>query len=130
MNYQLHDYEIDSIVLENESIVFSFPNGFYVEDESGQAVQPPKKKLVFHIDTNGFPLESFLSIRRITWNRRWKDISFKQFTALFRKGNMIIHDEYDSKYTNWKILQLNSCTSCANIEMVITDIAGIACLDS
>lgn len=130
MNYQLHDYEIDSIVLENESIVFSFPKGFYVEDENGKPLEPLKKKLVFYLDTDGFPLQSCLTIRRITWNRRWKEISFKEFTALFKKGNMIIHDEYDSKSTNWKILQLNSCTKCSNIEMVITDIAGIACLDS
>lgn len=129
MNYILHDYEIDSVVVENESIIFSFPKGFYVEDESGHDVQPLKKKLVFYLDVDGFHPQSCLTIRRITWNRRWKEISFDQFAALFKKGNMIIHDEYDSKYTNWKILQLNSCTRCSNIEMVITDIVGIACLD-
>lgn len=127
MNYQLHDYEIDSVVLENNSVIFSFPKGFYVEDENGQAL---RKKLIFRIDTDGFPMESFLSIRRIRWlGRGWREISFKQFTALFKKGNMIIHDEYDSRYTNWKMIQLNACTNCSNIELFITDIEGIACAD-
>ena len=58
----------------------------------------------------------------------WKDISFKQFTALFRKGNMVIHDEYDSKLTNWKMIQLNACAKWSNIELFVTDIAEIECL--
>lgn len=127
MYYELHDYEIDSVVLKDECIIFSFPKGFYVEGENGQAIVPAKKKLIFHIDTDGYPVESCIFIRRITWNRRWRDISFKQFTALFKKGNMIIHDEYDSKYTNWKMIQLNACTRCANIELFITDIVDIEC---
>ena len=32
MNYQLHDYEVDSIILKKDRIIFSFPNGFYVEE--------------------------------------------------------------------------------------------------
>lgn len=129
MNYQLHDYEIDSVVLENDSVIFFFPNGFHVEDENGQAAKPLRKKLVFHIDTDGFALESFLSIRKINWNRRgWREISFQRFTALFKKGNMIIHDEYDSKLTNWKMIQLNTCSQGTNIELFITDIANIECL--
>lgn len=130
MYYELHDYEIDSVILEDERIIFSFPNGFYVEDENGQPIEPPKKKLVFYLDVDGYHEESCIFIHRITWNRRWKEISFDQFAALFKKGNMIIHDEYDSKYTNWKILQMNACTRCSNIEMVITDVVGIECLDS
>ena len=42
MKYQLHDYEIDSVTLENDSIVFSFPNGFYVTEE-GITVSKIKK---------------------------------------------------------------------------------------
>lgn len=44
MNYQLHDYEIDSVVLENDRIIFSFPNGFFVADENGQELKPLRKK--------------------------------------------------------------------------------------
>lgn len=36
MTYQLYDYELDSVVLEEERIVFSFPKGFYMPDEDGQ----------------------------------------------------------------------------------------------
>jgi len=129
MHYQLHDYEIDSVVLENDSIIFSFPQGFYAVDDQGRETITRNKKLVFHIDTNGFPLESFLEIRRITWGHIWRNISFKQFTSLFQKGNMIIHDEYDSKLTNWKIIQLNACTNWSNIELRITDIDEIACCE-
>lgn len=130
MTYQLHDYEIDSIVLEKDSIVFSFPEGFYAEDDQGNSLMPLKKRLVFHIDTNGFPVESFLTVRRIGWSRRrWSEISFRKFTSLFKRGNMIIHDEYDSKLTNWKILKLNAISRRSNIELLITDIASIECLD-
>lgn len=129
MYYELHDYEIDSVVLEDESIIFSFPKGFYVEDENGQPIDPPKKKLVFYLDVDGYYAESCIFIHKITRNRRWKEISFDQFTALFKKGNMIIHDEYDSKYANWKMIQLNAAARWSNIELFITDIVDIACLD-
>ena len=131
MNYQLHDYEIDSVVLENDRIIFSFPNGFYVADENGQELKPLRKKLAFIIDKDSFPndpLESFIDIRRI--NRRmngWKKISFKQFSSLFKKGNMVIYDEYDSKLTNWKMIQLNAGTSRSNIELFITEIIDVEC---
>ena len=132
MNYQLHDCEIDSIILENDSIVFSFPNGFYVADENGHKLEPSGTKLAFIIDRSlcpNEPLESFIFIRRI--NRRmngWKYISFKQFAALFKKGNMMIHDEFDSKLTNRKMFQLNANTSMSNIELFIDDIVNIVCL--
>lgn len=133
MKYQLHDYEIDSIILENNRIVFSFPNGFFVADKNGKELKPSRKMLAFVIDKEccpNEPLESFISIRRIKWGRKgWKEISFKHFTALFRKGNMVIYDEYDSKFANWKMIQLNTCTRCSNIELFITDIADIECYE-
>ena len=133
MQYQLHDYEIDSIVLENDKIVFSFPNGFYVVDENGQELKPMRKKLTFVIDKeccSNEPLESFIFIRRIKRGRKgWREISFKQLISLFKKGNMVIHDEYDSKLTNWKMIQLNAATSCSNIELFITDILDTECLE-
>ena len=112
MNYQLHDSQIDAVLLEGDRIIFSFPNGFYAVDDSGQKLKPLPRKLVFTIEKYApdEPLESHIFIRRIT--------------ALLRKGNMIIHDEYDSKYTNWKILKLNACTKRPNIELHITDIAA------
>ena len=133
MNYQLQDYEVDSIILKKDRIIFSFPNGFYVEDDDGQELKPLRKKLAFLIDKGGCPnepLESFLSIRRIVWGRKsWKEISLKQFAALFKKGNMVIHDEYDSKMTNWKMIQLNACTNWSNIELFITDIIDVECYE-
>lgn len=131
MNYQLHDYEIDSVVLQNDRIIFSFPNGFFAADENGQELKPLRKKLAFIIDKDSFPndpLESFIDIRRI--NRRMngrKEISFKQFSSLFKKGNMVIYDEYDSKLKNWKMIQLNAGTSRSNIELFITDIIDVEC---
>lgn len=129
MQYQLHDYEVDSITFEDNKIIFSFPNGFYVTDDNGQEIMPPRKKLVFTVDRDNFPndpVESFVTFRRI--NRRmngWKEISFKQFSSLFKYGNMDIHDEYDSKLTNWKIIQMNANTKRSNIELHITDIINI-----
>ena len=132
MYYQLHDYEIDSVVLENDRITFSFPDGFYAEDENGQEIKPLRKKLAFVIDKTGCekePLESFVDIRRIKRGyKAWKEISFKQFSSLFKKGNMVIHDEYDSKLTNWKMIQINANTRYGNIELRITDIAYVECL--
>jgi hypothetical protein len=133
MEYQLHDCEIDAVILDNNKIIFSFPNGFYVVDENRQELSLPRKKLVFiiDIDKDSFPnetLESNITIRRINWRMNgWKEISFKQFSSLFKKGNMVIHDEYDSKLTNWKMIELNACTKCGNIEMFITDIKNVTC---
>lgn len=92
-----------------------------------------RHKLIFTIDRTGceeYSLESFMSFRRIKrgWSS-WKSISFKEFNSLFKKGNMVIHDEYDSKLTNWKMIQLNACTKYGNIELFITDIESIECLE-
>ena len=108
-----------------------FPKGFYVTDENGKELEPLRRKLVFTIDRGcctDEPLESFISIRR-RGRFSWNDISFKQFSALFKKGNMIIHDEYDSKLTNWKMIQLNAAARWSNIELFITDIIDIECLE-
>ncbi|MBE6995952.1 MAG: hypothetical protein E7429_04380 [Ruminococcaceae bacterium] len=133
MQYQLHDCEIDSIILESNRIIFSFPHGFYVADESGQEWKPLRKKLAFVIDKDNSPnepIESFLTIRRINWRMNgWKEISFRHFSSLFKAGNMVIYDEYHSKLTNWKMLQLNTATSRSNIEMFITDIIDVECLE-
>ena len=131
MKYQLHDYDIDSITLENDKIIFSFPKGFYVTYENGKELEPLRRKLVFTIDRGcctDEPLESFISIRR-RGRFGWKDISFKHFSTLFKNGNMVIHDEYDSKLTNWKMIQLNACTRWSNIELFITDILNIEYLE-
>lgn len=64
MKYQLHDDEIDSFILEKDSIVLSFPNGFYAEDENGNEIKPLMHKLVFTVDRTcrpDEPLESFVS---------------------------------------------------------------------
>lgn len=133
MNYQLHDYELDSVYFEDGAIVFSFPKGFYVTDENGQELKPRRTKLAFILDRSccpNEPLESFIFIRRINRRRNgWKDLSFKRFAALFRKGNMIVHDEFDSKLTNRKIIELNACTSWSNIELTIVDIIDVVCSD-
>lgn len=133
MKYQLHDYEIDSFTLEKDSIILSFPNGFYVEDDNGNEIKPLRHKLIFTVDRTYSPdesLESFVFIRRI--NRRmngWKDISIKQFVSLFKKGHMVIHDEFDSKLGNGKMFQLNASTTRSNIELFITDIIDIVCYE-
>ena len=124
MNHNLHDYEIDSVVLDGDRIIFSFPDGFRVTDDGREMMMG---KLVFIIDRtccSDAPLDSFLFIRRHL-PLGWRDISFRQFTALFKKGNMLIHDEYDSKMTNWKMIQLNANTRWSNIELFITDIEKI-----
>ena len=71
MKYQLHDYEIDSIILEKDSIILSFPNGFYAEDDNGNEIMPLRHKLVFTVDRTGWPddpLESFIYIRQMLKN--------------------------------------------------------------
>ncbi len=125
MKYQLHDYEIDSISLEEDRIIFSFPQGFYAQDEKGKEIQPLPKKLIFHIekDSPQEPLEAYLHIRKHNYfGKRRKDISFQQFTALFKKGNMCIYDEYVSKFTNARMLQISAS---AWIEMYIDNIGEI-----
>ena len=130
MTYQLHDYEIDSVVLENDSIIFSFPNGFYATDENGRELNPIRKKLVFTIDCSDTPLDSHIFIRRFRGSfTSWKEISFGQFSALFEEGPMVIYDEFDSKLTNRKMFQLNANTRRSAIELFIEDIADVACLE-
>ena len=100
MKYQLHYYEIESFILEKDSIILSFPNGFYAEDDNGNEIKPLRHSLVFTVDRTccpNEPLESFVSIRRINHRYNgWRDISFKQFISLFKKGNMVIHDILNS----------------------------------
>ena len=131
MNYELHDYEIDSVEFEDNKIIFSFPNGFYVEDDQGCEVKPSRRKLVFTINKgccSDSPSESFISIRRITRRgKKWKEISFQQFKSLFKKGNMFIYDEYDSKSDDCKMLQINTNTKWNVIEFFITDIENVEC---
>lgn len=133
MKYMLHDYEIDSVILEKDSIVLSFPTGFFAEDDNGNEILPRRHKLVFTVDRTicpDEPLEFFVFIRQINHRRNgWKDISFNKFVSLFEKGHMVIYDEYDSKLTNSKMLQLNACTKRSNIELFITDIIDIACYE-
>lgn len=129
MKYQLHDCEIDSVTLEDNRIIFSFPEGFCILNENEQVLKPFPKKLAFIVDkrnSSADSLESFIDIRRITRRMNgWKDISFKKFISLFKRGNMVIHDEYDSKFTNWKMIQLNACARYSNIELFITDIVDV-----
>ena len=132
MKYQLHDFKIDAIIFENDEIIFSFPDGFYAEDDDGNEIVPRRHKLAFKIQRTDpdETLESFLFISQA--NRclnGWKDISFKRFASYFKKGPMIIYDEYDSKLTNWKMIQLNANTKRSNIELFITDIIDIACYE-
>ena len=129
MHYQLHDYEIDSVTFAGNQIIFSFPNGFYVADQQGNEVTPQRKKLIFIIDRDyceNWPVESCVYIRQ---KKRfgWKDIPVKQFLALFKKGNMIIHDEYDSKLSNWKMLQMHAKAKWSSIEMFVTDVEEVLC---
>ena len=126
MNYQLHDYAMDSVILDNDKIIFSFPNGFYVTDDNGVKLTPVRKKLVFKVD--GDDPEQCLFIRR-RGILGWRDISFKEFSGLFKKGNMLVYDEYDSKLTNWKMIQLNANTRWSNIEMFITEIEAVECME-
>ncbi len=131
MEYQLHDYEIDSVTLDGEKIVFSFPDGFYVTDDNGEELKPLRRKLVLTIDRHycmHVSLESFISIRK-RGRFGWKNISFKQFLALFKKGNMIIFDEFDSKMADQKMIQLNAHTSWTNIELLIENIVDVACIE-
>ena len=92
MKYQLHDYDIDSITLENDKIIFSFPKGFYVTDENGKELEPLRRKLVFTIDRGcctDEPLESFISIRR-RGRFGWKDISFKHFNSILNLRYIVL----------------------------------------
>jgi hypothetical protein len=42
---------------------------------------------------------------------------------------MIVHDEYDSKSTNWKMIQINTAARRSNIELFIADIIDVECLE-
>ena len=132
VKYNLHDCDIDAVTLNGNQIVFSFPDGYYAEDDNCQEIKSLRRKLVFTIGQYqpDESLDAYIEIRRISRNfKRWREISFKEFTALFKKGNMTIHDEYDSKLTNWKMIQLNADSRSSNIELWITDIIDVQCIE-
>ena len=122
MTYQLHDYELDSVVLEEERIVFSFPKGFYIPDQDGQQAKPIRRRLVFSLGKDGCVFVRKTNKRRT----KWKYISFEEFAALLKKGTFLVSDEYDSKLHGGKMIQLYGD---ANLELFIEGITNVACIN-
>lgn len=129
MKYNVHDYIIDAITLEGDSIIFSFPEGFHVANENGQELEPQRKKLVMTVDrtnwVNGgkWPLESFISVRMSRNGQTWKKVPFKKLSGLLRKSVLIVWNEYEG-YWSQKMLQMRS-RSGIDVEMFIENIESV-----
>ena len=88
IKYQLHDSQINGITISDDSIVFSFSEGFWEADESGKEItQKQNCKIAFNID-NKFNLrvEEFISARISRRNNVFKPISLARFVNLLKKS--------------------------------------------
>ena len=65
MKYELHDSQINDILIDGNKIVLSFSEGFWELDTNGkESSQKQNSKIIFNIDNEfSVPIEDFISIR-------------------------------------------------------------------
>ena len=125
--YQLHDSQINGITISDNSIVFSFSEGFWETDESGKEItQKQNCKIAFNID-NKFNLrvEEFISVRISGRNNVFKPISLARFVNLLKKTKFNVDMEYDCLFAKSKMLQLYSNSSKILVEFFIKEIERV-----
>lgn len=126
MSYQLHDSQINKIEFGEDTITFTFSQGFWATDEHGKMTEQLENcKIVFEIDRNDVPIEDFISIRVSKKGGSYKNICLKKFIDLLKKSPFDVYMEYDCSFANRKMLQIHSNYLLVRAEVFIEEIKNI-----
>lgn len=126
MKYQLHDSQINRIEFGEDTITFTFSQGFWGTDEHGKMTEQLKNcKIVFEIDRNDVPIEDFISIRVSKKGGAYKTISLEKFMGFLKKSPFDVYLEYNCDFANSKMLQIHSNTLRIRSEIFIEEIKNV-----
>jgi hypothetical protein len=127
MKYELHDSQINNILIDENKIVLSFSEGFWELDTNGKEFsQKQNSKIIFNIDNEfSVPIEDFISIRISKRKNVFKPISLRDFKKLIKKSPFDVYMEYNCVFSSRKFLQLYSNKIRAFVEIFIEDIKSV-----
>ena len=127
MKYELHDSQINDILIDGNKIVLSFSEGFWELDTNGkESSQKQNSKIIFNIDNEfSVPIEDFISIRISKRKNVFKPLSLRDFKKLIKKSPFDVYMEYNCVFSSRKFLQLHSNKIRALVEIFIEDIKSV-----
>ena len=126
MKYQLHDSQINRIEFGEDTITFTFSQGFWGTDEHGKMTEQLKNcKIVFEIDRNDVPIEDFISIRVSKKGGAYKTISLEKFMGLLKKSPFDVYLEYNCDFASSKMFQMHSNHLRVSAEIFIEEIKNV-----
>ena len=126
MKYQLHDSQINRIEFGEDTITFTFSQGFWGTDEHGKMTEQLKNcKIVFEIDRNDVPIEDFISIRVSKKGGAYKTISLEKFMGLLKKSPFNVYLEYNCDFASSKMFQMHSNHLRVSAEIFIEEIKNV-----
>ena len=126
MKYQLHDSQINRIEFGEDTITFTFSQGFWGTDEHGKMTEQLKNcKIVFEIDRNDVPIEDFISIRVSKKGGAYKTISLEKFMGLLKKSPFNVYLEYNCDFASSKMFQMHSNHLRVSAEIFIEEFKNV-----
>ena len=127
MKYELHDSQINDILIDENKIVLYFSEGFWELDTNGkESSQKQNSKIIFNIDNEfSVPIEDFISIRISKRKNVFKPLSLRDFKKLIKKSPFDVYMEYNCVFSSSKFLQLYSNKIRALVEIFIEDIKSV-----
>ena len=132
IKYELHDRQINDILIYGNKIVLSFSEGFWELDTNGkESSQKQNSKIIFNIDNEfSVPIEDFISIRISKRKNVFKPLSLRDFKKLIKKSPFDVDMEYNCDFSSRKFLQLYSKYSNSNkiralVEIFIEEIKTV-----
>ena len=126
MKYQLHDSQINRIEFGEDTITFTFSQGFWGTDEHGKMTEQLKNcKIVFEIDRNDVPIEDFISVRISKKGGAYKTISLEKFMGLLKKSPFDVYLEYNCDFASSKMFQMHSNHLRVSAEIFIEEIKNV-----
>ena len=125
--YELHDSQINDILIGENKIVLSFSKGFWELDTNGKEYsQKQNSKIIFNIDNYfSVPIEDLISIRISKRKNVFKLLSLRDFKKIIKKSPFDVSREYNCVLSSSKFLQLHSNKIRALVEIFIEDIKSV-----
>ena len=126
MRYQLHDSQVDGLIMEENRILFTFSQGFWKTDENGKQVEQMHNcQLVFYIEKGDALMEDCIFVRLSKKGKTYKTVALRTFIGLLRKSAFDVDMEYDCAFSNRKMLQLYSNSLQTRVEIFIEEIQKV-----